>query len=94
MPKIRYPTGFKHCSAADTHVIRQAWAMAHYFMWRGDQVMDWLGRNDKRRKAAWSHGYDKSVVGTTYDNYSPRAWFGPSGADQCGWALATSRHST
>ena len=77
MPSIRWPTGYNHCSAHEKLFIDRTWAMGHYMMWRADQVMDWLARNDKNRKAAWSWGYRGRNAANSYINYAPRAWFGP-----------------
>jgi hypothetical protein len=77
MPSIRWPTKYKFCSATDRRKINRAWAMGHYMMWRADQVMDWLGRNDRNRKSAWSWGYRGRNAKNGYANFAPRAWFGP-----------------
>ncbi len=77
MPAIRFPTQYKGCSSAEKQKIDTAWAMAHYFMWRADQTMDWLASNGKKRKAAWSASYVGRNAKNSYRNHAPRAWFGP-----------------
>lgn len=77
MPSIHWPKGYNSCSSAEKDRINKAWAMAHFMMWRADQIMDWLGRNDRNRKQAWSWGYRGRNEAQNYANYSPRAWFGP-----------------
>lgn len=79
MPSIRWPKGFKGCSAGDKRQIKEAWALAHYYMWRSTQLMNYLKQNASRRKTMWVDGYDPSVANDRggYRNHSPRAWFGP-----------------
>lgn len=75
MPSVRFPKSFKGCSDKRKR-IEKVWLFAHYFMWRADQVMDWLAAQPlKKRKAAWHKGEPKEKG--DMGNSSPRNWFGP-----------------
>lgn len=75
MPKVRFPKGYKGCSANDKKRIDRGWAMATYMAWLGDKAMDWMHNNGKYRKAAWNHNYRPSN-NNSWTNYAPRGWFG------------------
>ncbi|TVQ59155.1 MAG: hypothetical protein EA355_00575, partial [Rhodobacteraceae bacterium] len=78
MPPPNLPTGLKDCSPRDIERINRAWTRAHYFMWRSNQVMEWLHGNRAVRKAAWEFAYDPEYGSTRVGlrNYTPRAFFG------------------
>lgn len=79
MPNVRFPSGYDGCSAEEKTKIKEAWAVAHFYMWRADQVMNYLERNESRRQEMWVDGYVNQIENNQgqYINYSPRGWFGP-----------------
>jgi hypothetical protein len=80
MPPVRWPEGYDGCSRVDLVNIRKAWVFAHYFTWRAHQVMEFIARNDLRRKDLWDDGYIPNIGSLEekgFTNYAPRAWFGP-----------------
>lgn len=76
MPPVRFPE-IKGCSESNKERLNKVWALAHYYTWRADQVMDWLQSHPEQRADAWS----KDAPGKKGDlqNSSPRNWFGPYG---------------
>ena len=71
MPPINYPE-FIGCTAQDKKEVQEAWAYAHFSMWRAYQLINFIaGRNDK--DDLWKRGY---VASDKDQNWSPRAWFG------------------
>lgn len=84
MPAVRLPKGYDGCNSEEKEKIQEAWKQAHFYMWRTNQVMDYLDRRDKHRKAMWSDGYVPQIKNASgsYLNYSPRGWFGPYDDDR------------
>ncbi|MBD1847710.1 hypothetical protein H6F89_30825 [Cyanobacteria bacterium FACHB-63] len=84
MPAVRLPKGYDGCNRDEEEKIKQAWKQAHFYMWRADQLMDYLDRHDKYRKEMWSDGYVAHIKNGDgkYVNYSPRGWFGPYDGDR------------
>lgn len=71
MPPINYPE-FIGCNAQDKKEVQEAWAYAHFSMWRAYQLINYIaGRDDKAD--LWKLGYVESDRDL---NWSPRAWFG------------------
>lgn len=77
MPAIRWPD-FDGCSADDRNEIYEAWALAHFYAWRADQIMQYLSRNSSHRQHLWDYEYiNDHGKAPDYDNASMRGWFGP-----------------
>jgi hypothetical protein len=75
MPAPRLPNDFDGCSDDQKGMLREAWALAHYYMWRSDQVMDWLAVHEAKRQQAWDAGAKQQKDDPA--NFVPRTWFGP-----------------
>jgi hypothetical protein len=80
MPKVRLPQIVGGCNKGEIDEINDAWTLAHYYMWRSYQVLDYINDAPESDRAdLWNDGYDKKwqEIGQYSKNWSPRAWFGP-----------------
>jgi hypothetical protein len=85
MPPVHWPVGFEHCSRDKIGKIREAWVLAHYYTWRAHQVMEFIAKNMSRRQQLWDDGYTSNIGSLEtggFNNYAPRAWFGPYDPDR------------
>jgi hypothetical protein len=71
MPPIHYPD-FVGCNADDKKKVLEAWAYAHFCVWRATQVINYIASH-KDKDDLWRWGYVESQKDA---NWSPRAWFG------------------
>lgn len=71
MPPINYPE-FVGCSAEDKKKVQEAWAYAHFSMWRTQQLINYIADHSDKAEL-WRWGY---VESDRDKNWSPRAWFG------------------
>ncbi|MEO1336083.1 MAG: hypothetical protein AAFV29_10590, partial [Myxococcota bacterium] len=65
MPPINYPDF--GCDDGDLGQMYLAWARAHYYVWRGYQLMEFLGSAGNCRDTYWADGY-RANLGA--DNWS------------------------
>jgi hypothetical protein len=71
MPAIHYPE-FIGCNANDKKTVQEAWAVAHFSMWRAQQLINFIAASNNQEEL-WKRGF---VEGDKEVNWSPRAWFG------------------
>jgi len=74
MPPVRFPE-IKGCDKSQKERLNKVWALAHYYTWRADQVMDWLQSHPELRAEAWNK--NAPTKKGDLQNASPRNWFGP-----------------
>lgn len=71
MPAINYPE-FIGCNATDKKEVQEAWAYAHFSMWRAYQLINFIAGRDNKEEL-WKRGY---IASDKDQNWSPQAWFG------------------
>ncbi|MEO0812349.1 MAG: hypothetical protein AAFY60_05755 [Myxococcota bacterium] len=72
MPPVNFPE-IDCDDPQDREKILAAWVRAHYYVWRGYQLMEFIGSSGGCRETYWSDGYRSDLEAA---NWSPRNWFG------------------
>lgn len=75
MPKVHFPRirTHKKSKSTDVNMVKRCWAIAHFYIWRAHQVINFIDRNKGDRTRLWKEQSSKNTI----FKYSPEAWFGP-----------------